>query len=152
MKKSLILFLNLVFALSLSAGQVDHFFMSGNKYYQEGNYESAVAEYEKIIQSGYESWQGYYNLGNAYYKLGETGKAILNYERAKRLEPKNEDIVYNLQLANLQIADRIQELPDFFLTALLFQAANLLAMPALGTIFIVSYILLIALFVLRILF
>ena len=151
MKKLLLLILNVVLVVNLYAGEVDSFFMTGNKFYQDGDFESAVVEYEKIIQRGYENWQAYYNLGNAYYKLGETGKAILNYERAKRLNPKNEDIVYNLQLVNLQIADRIQKIPEFFLTAWIFQIANLLALPAWGTIFLIFYIAIIALFILRML-
>lgn len=29
----------------------------------------------------------FYNLGNAYYRQGKLGLAILNYERALRLDP-----------------------------------------------------------------
>ena len=31
----------------------------------------------------------YANLGNAYFKTGQKGRAILNYERARRLMPQD---------------------------------------------------------------
>ena len=41
------------------------------------------------------------------------GKAILNYEKAKLLDPKDEDIQFNLELANSLIVDKIDEIPVF---------------------------------------
>ncbi|MDH3252257.1 MAG: SH3 domain-containing protein, partial [Ignavibacteria bacterium] len=53
--------------------------------------------------------------GNAYYKTGDIAKAILLYERARRLMPGDDDLLHNLQLANLQIADRIEPTPRLFI-------------------------------------
>lgn len=85
-----------------------------NKAYQEGFFENAVSLYEKVIKSGYASSELYYNLGNAYYKLDNFTLAILYYERALKLDPSNEDIVYNLKVANNQIIDKIDQLPQLF--------------------------------------
>lgn len=85
-----------------------------NKAYQEGFFENAVSLYEKVIKEGHTSSELYYNLGNAYYKLDNFPLAILYYERALKLEPGNEDIVYNLKVANNQIIDKIDQLPQLF--------------------------------------
>jgi len=49
-----------------------------------------------------ESGNLYFNLGNAYFKAGERGKAILNYERARRLIPRDPDVQANLAYAQSQ--------------------------------------------------
>jgi hypothetical protein len=41
--------------------------------------------------------------------------AIVNYERALKLNPNDEDIKFNLQLANTHVVDKIDVLPEFFL-------------------------------------
>ena len=87
----------------------------GNKAYVDGDYARATEEYEAIIEGGEFSMALYYNLGNAYFKMGELGKAILNYNRALRIAPANEDIRHNLALAEAQTKDRIAEVPEFFL-------------------------------------
>lgn len=117
MKKSLFYLMGFSTLLHLSfsyAGEADAFFVKGNEYYKNEDYGAAIEEYQKIIDAGYESWEVYYNLGNAYFKERQLGRAILNFERAKKLSPKNEDLKYNLELVNLSIADRIQEIPRFF--------------------------------------
>lgn len=89
-------------------------FEKANELYRAGNMQDASSAYEQIVQQGYESVELYYNLGNAYFKLGSIPAAILNYERASRLDPNDEDVAYNLRLANLRIIDRIEPLPLLF--------------------------------------
>ncbi|MCK5730226.1 MAG: tetratricopeptide repeat protein [Draconibacterium sp.] len=87
-----------------------------NAYYTTEEYQQAVYEYEKIVQSGEESAKLYFNLGNAYYKTGDVNNAILFLERAKVLAPHDEDIDFNLQIANQFVVTKIEELPrPFFL-------------------------------------
>jgi len=77
-------------------------FVEGNLAYREGRYEEAVAKYEEIVSSGKESGNLYYNLGNGYLKLNQVGKAILNYERAKDLMPRDSDLNANYKLALME--------------------------------------------------
>ena len=86
-------------------------FHQANQLYEQGEYAKAVEVYEGILSDGKESWQLYFNLGNTYYKLNQTGNAILNYESALKLNSENQDIRFNLQLANLSTVDRIPEPP-----------------------------------------
>ena len=64
--------------------------------FNEGNYLGAVAEYQKAIDSGDNSSYNYYNLANSYFKAGDLDKALVNYYRAFRLNPRDKDIVNNL--------------------------------------------------------
>jgi len=92
----------LILAVILTASSAhaeDSTFYKGNELYKEGKYSEAAAEYEKIPASGYESGSLYYNLGNAYFKTGRLGKAVLNYERAKRLMPRDGDLESNYKHA-----------------------------------------------------
>lgn len=74
-------------------------FFQANGLYTQGNYTDAIQAYEQLLASGLESAPLYFNLGNAYFKTGETGHAILNYERARRLAPGDTDIMANLVYA-----------------------------------------------------
>jgi tetratricopeptide (TPR) repeat protein len=85
-----------------------------NSLYQQGKVAEARDLYESIVQNGHVSGDIYYNLGNAHYKTGNIAKAILSYERARRLMPSDEDLRHNLQLANLLITDRIEPAPRLF--------------------------------------
>lgn len=70
-------------------------FISGGQAYRQGAYQEAIAEYEAIEQNGWVSGPLYYNLANSYFKQGEIAKALLNYERAKRLMPRDSDVRAN---------------------------------------------------------
>ena len=83
--------------------------------YQATKYEQAISIYESIVAQGYESSELYFNLGNAYYKSNKFPYAIANYERALKLNATDEDIQFNLQLANTHVVDKIEVLPEFFL-------------------------------------
>ena len=66
--------------------------------YEEGNYEEAARTYQRLVGLGYDDPTLYYNLANAHYKSGDMGRAALNYLRARRLAPFDEDIGANLAL------------------------------------------------------
>lgn len=87
-----------------------------NAYFTTEEYEQAISLYETIVAKGEESAKLYFNLGNAYYKSGDVNNAILYYERAKVLAPQDEDIDFNLKIANQFVVTKIEELPQpFFL-------------------------------------
>ena len=90
-------------------------FDEGNRLYQEGDFAGAVTSYGAVLEGGFESVELYYNLGNAHFRTGEIGRAVLNYERAVRLDPANEDVRANLALVNQQLRDRIEPMPRFWL-------------------------------------
>jgi tetratricopeptide (TPR) repeat protein len=113
MNKVFLLIISLFTALNIAASPVDSL-QAANKAYAANEYEKAAEMYESILDSGYESAALYYNMGNAWFKNNNIPKAILNYERAKLLAPNNEDIQFNLELANQFVIDKIEPLPQPF--------------------------------------
>lgn len=113
MKKLLIILPFLLWTL-LGTAQDTDLPQQAETFYREGNYKEAADTYNKILASGQESAKLYYNLGNCYYKLGENTKAILNYERSLLLRPGDADARYNLKMAQNQVVDKIEVLPEIF--------------------------------------
>jgi len=74
-------------------------FDKANIYYEKKDYEEAIRGYESILDLGFKSGALYFNLANSYLKNEELGKAILNYERARRLKPRDGDILANYRYA-----------------------------------------------------
>ena len=105
----------LIVNISLFAQTPEELMQQGNKFYQTGQYETAIEAYQKILSQGYESYALYYNLGNAYFKAGKLGYAILNYEKGLKISPGDEDLSYNLKIANARTVDKITELPKLFI-------------------------------------
>jgi len=81
-----------------------YIFYKGNTFYEEGNYEAAIREYSRLVDQGLESGHLYYNMGNSYFKSGELGRAILYYEKAKRLIPGDSDLRSNYTYAMSKIS------------------------------------------------
>ncbi|MDE5851520.1 MAG: tetratricopeptide repeat protein [Alistipes sp.] len=89
---------------------------AANAAYLDGNYHEATKAYEQLVAQGYGSAKLFYNLANSYFKQERIGRAILFYRRALRLDPGNADARYNLTVAEARTKDRIERIPEFFLT------------------------------------
>jgi tetratricopeptide (TPR) repeat protein len=90
----------------LSPAGLQSAFEEGNRLYGEGDYEGAASAYSKLVDSGVVNQDLFYNLGNACYKNEELGRAVLYYERALRLSPRNRDIRENLAHVESMLRDR----------------------------------------------
>ena len=98
-----------------TAAAQEALFDEGNRLYQDGDFGGAAASYAAVLEGGFESAAVYYNLGNAHFRLGELGQAVLNYERAAREDPSDENVRVNLALVNQMLQDRIEPLPRFWM-------------------------------------
>ncbi|MCW5919919.1 MAG: tetratricopeptide repeat protein [Bacteroidetes bacterium] len=92
----------------------DLLFKEANNLYLKQSYFQAIEKYEQLISDNIISFEVYYNLGNAYYKTGNYTKAILNYERAKKIKPDDADVNLNLAIANQKTIDKIEPTPKVF--------------------------------------
>lgn len=124
-----------------NAQNLEQAFEQGNKLYAEGNFKAAATQYQKVIDGGYSSSKLYYNAGNAYYKQKMYAKAILNYERAYKLNPSDGDINHNLQLARLHIRDNVDSLPTFFIVSWFNGLRNLFSANGWAWVSLVSFLL-----------
>ncbi len=103
--------INLCFAQS----SVEEVMKRANEFYVNGQFEEAIKTYNSLIDQNYEGTSLFYNLGNAYYRIGKIGFAILYYEKALKLSPDDEDVLHNLKIAQMNVKDKIESLPPFFL-------------------------------------
>lgn len=83
-------------------------------YYSNSEYDKALEIYLSLNEKDYYSAGLFYNIANCYYKLNDLPSAILWYERARILDPANEDIKVNLEIANSQIKNKVDALPVVF--------------------------------------
>ena len=74
-------------------------FYRGNALYGDGRFADAAAAYLAARAQGETSAALEYNLGNAWLKAGDVGRAVLAYERARRLAPRDPDLAANLGFA-----------------------------------------------------
>jgi len=79
-----------------------------NEFYQNEQISQAVEICQSLVDNGFESDALFYNLGNAYHRNGEFGKAIANFQRALRLNPKNDDAAFNLHHTRLKTRDFVE--------------------------------------------
>lgn len=82
-------------ALPLFANGLD----PANQQFKAGEFAGAAASYEKVLTDEGPSAAVFYNLGNSYQQLKQYGPAILAYERARLLTPRDPDLLANLALA-----------------------------------------------------
>ena len=122
-----------------TATQVE-FYQEGNRRYQEGDFEEALASYLRLAEAGFESGEVYYNIGNTYFKLGDLAQSILYYERARRLLPGDEDVQANLDLARSLTVDEIEPLPRFWLFSAVEWWVGLLPRTLLIAVVAASYV------------
>lgn len=148
--KTIVLFVAVLVSLGL-AQQTDYLFQQGVDAYQKGDYAAAIINFEAALQHGQESEALYYNLGNAFYKLGEIGKSILYYERAKKLAPRDLDIDFNLQIAQLHVVDKIPSPAEDFYFKVWQGVKNILSLEQFAVVTVSLYVLFILLIVTRLL-
>jgi Tetratricopeptide repeat len=98
-KIAIALFAFVVSITNASAAPNDPRFEKANSEYAAGNFKEAISDYNTLVQSGEWSTNLFYNLGNAYYRAGDYGHAILNYERALRIDWQHPEAQANLRIA-----------------------------------------------------
>jgi len=96
-------------ASALTRDEAATLFSKANDLYAAGTYEQAADGYRRLIEQGVDSQAVHFNLGNALFKMRRLGPAIVEYERAARLAPLDEDIRANLQHARSLTADKPSE-------------------------------------------
>jgi tetratricopeptide (TPR) repeat protein len=128
----------------------DTLWNKANNCYSVGNYKEAAQLYEQILNEKGESAEIYFNLGNACFKQNLLGPAHLNYERARRLDPANPDILHNLDFVKAMQIDKIDEIKDVFIMSWMDNVMNIFSGRAWAiafyTLIILSLLLLIFVF------
>lgn len=83
-------------------------------------FRKALLRYRKLAEEGIDNGKLYYDIGNTYFRLGNLGKAILNYRRAERFIPNDENLRQNLDYALTRRLDKIAPKTEHLLFKTLF--------------------------------
>ena len=102
-------------AVSAQQHAADSLWTAGVTAFTDGDWAGAAGAWSAIRELGIESPELYYNLGNACFKQDDLAHAILNYERALKLDPSYSDARFNLEFAQGFVQDKIEAVPEFFL-------------------------------------
>ena len=118
----------LVFLISFNLYGNDSLFVSANSDYANQEYNTAIKKYNLILSSNLESHELYYNLANSFFKINEIHQAIYYYEKALKIKPDFDDAKENLEICNLQLIDKIEEIPELMITSLYNNIINFLSL------------------------
>ncbi|MBU1864602.1 MAG: tetratricopeptide repeat protein [Candidatus Omnitrophica bacterium] len=97
----------IAFSFAEEGNDQNYIFYKANVLYEKRDYDGALLEYQELLDANLTSGNLYYNMGNCYFKKGEMGKAILFYERARRLLPRDGDISSNYDYARSLIKETV---------------------------------------------
>jgi tetratricopeptide (TPR) repeat protein len=81
-------------------------FLSAVTAYRNNDFQTAVNRFSALVESGIQNGRLYYNLGCAHLKNGDLGRAVLWFERAKRLLPNDPELIFNLKYARSLTRDQ----------------------------------------------
>lgn len=121
------------------------------EFYSKGDYQKAIETYQSVLNAGYVSVELYYNLGNSYFKSHNIKSAILYYEKAKLLDPSDDDIEYNLELARSFTVDKIENMNELFFISWIKSLRNLLSANTWAVLSIITFIVMLGAFLLYLL-
>lgn len=80
------------------------------------DFKRALQLYSQIAKQG-ESASVCYNIGCCYYRMDDMARSVLWFERAALLDPSDEDIRFNLDMARSKTIDRITPRHEMFFNA-----------------------------------
>lgn len=94
---------------------------SAEQLYAQKDYVGAADAYEKMLTdtiamqaNARQRANICYNLGNCYYKTRNYALAILNYQRALRIDPSDKDASFNLELTQSKLQDQFTPPSEMF--------------------------------------
>jgi tetratricopeptide (TPR) repeat protein len=81
-------------------------YTEGNRSYEAGDFLQAIEGFEEAARSAPNA-NVYYNLANSYFQVKKIGRAVVNYRRARFLNPRDRDVQHNLVFARNYRVDKI---------------------------------------------
>ncbi len=108
---SLLLMLGM-WACTPAEEKADECFRKGNQLLQRSDVKGAMTAYEEAL-SYYEKDYYYVSLGHCYMNFREYKKAIAEYDKAIKLNPRNGDAYYNRGLCWFYLGDKEKSCADW---------------------------------------
>jgi len=112
--------------------------------YAKEDFHTAARLYTLLLDSCGSSAQLFYNLGNCYYRQDSIARAILCYERARLLDPSDDDIRMNLEMARAKTVDRVMPASEMFFASLFHRLVLSMSLQTWTWLGILTFILMLA--------
>lgn len=93
-------------ASSARAQALPDLFSQGNAAFFQGDYATAIARYQALVDVGVDDADVHYNLGTAYARAGQCGQAIAAFERSLKASAGDGAAQANLQACQAQLGKR----------------------------------------------
>lgn len=87
--------------------------MAGNIQMKQGDYPSAIQNYQKVVSENPDDWQAKEQLGIAFYKNGQNQEAISALNAVLKRNPDASEAKYYLGLAQLKTGRREQAIQNW---------------------------------------
>jgi tetratricopeptide (TPR) repeat protein len=97
----------------LKLNPAEAYFNRGLEYYNNGDFDQAISEYNKVIQLVPNNANAYYNRGLAYAGKGDLDPAISDYDKAIQLNPDFFEAYINRGNAYFDNGNMDQAISDF---------------------------------------
>ena len=115
MKKILIIALSFLMNFALLALSPEAKYNDAHTAFKTNDFQKAANLYRQMVdEDSIVSADVYYNLANAYYRLNDFPSAILFYHKTLKLDADYGDAAYNLRLAERNLEDKIEPVPQLF--------------------------------------
>ena len=112
--------------------------------YAHEDFATAAHIYQALLAANGGSAQLYFNLGNCYYRQDSIARAILCSERARLLDPSDDDVRFNLEMARSKTVDRVMPANDMFFVSLYHSTVRSLSIHTWTWLAILCFILMLA--------
>ena len=100
--------------------------------YDRKEYDQALHLYEKILNTGSHSAALYFNIANCHYRMQRWGKAIVYYLKAKKMDPADPEIDFNLDLSKKKLPHPVEVEKHSFLSGVMRNIYTSLSSDAWG--------------------
>ena len=100
------------------------YFEKAQSYFQSGQWKDSENELYKAIKADSNLADSYILLGDVFLETGRSAEAISQYRHALRLNPKREDVVYNLLANTLFSLERYAESASYYEKILAYPDIN----------------------------
>lgn len=123
----LYIFLLLILSAQMGAAQdLSQLKVQADSAFAAEEYKRAAELYSTIAKEN-PSEEICYNLGCTYYRLDNMAQSVLWFERASLLDPSDEDIHFNLEMARSKTIDKITPRHEMFFVTVYRSVVNMLS-------------------------
>jgi tetratricopeptide (TPR) repeat protein len=93
-------------AFALDANRYDVYYNRGVVYSKQGNYDGAIADFQKVLEFRSDDSGAFFEIGFAYQQQGQYEQAIHAYQKAIEINPDDAVVHHNLARCYVRQGDR----------------------------------------------